>query len=396
MKENGHRARARHRAEILARLRPGRPASRGELVRETGLSAATVSRITRELVRGRVLREIPPAAPAVGRPLRGLEINAEAGAVAGVSFLYPAVRVVVLTLRGDPLAQSETPFDPRRGPDRLLAVLRSALRGLLRRPETRGGRLRGVGLALPGQWDRAAGISRTYPRVPGWHDVPLRRLLERWTGAPATLIGYAPALAVAEQARGPRPEPRNLLCVEVAENVALGVLANGEALEGASGNAGELGHVVVDPGGPRCYCGHRGCLETVATTIAAVELARRELPRPRPADYEALVRRATAGDPAAARLLARVGRALGAGLAVALNLLNPERLVLHGRFFAAGDIVLDPLRDGIRDNALASTWRSLAIERSSLGPAAAAHGAGLAAIRDALLRLTDGSRRPRP
>jgi N-acetylglucosamine repressor len=374
MKENdAPRSLAKHRAEVLARLRPGRPAYRNDLARETGLSPATVSRIARSLLRGRVLREVPAPSPAVGRPVRGLEINGDAGWVMGLSGLYPAVRVAALNLRGDILREEAMPFTPTIRADDLLALLKRTAKDVLRRSK----RFLGVGLALPGQWSRDEGVSIRYPRVPDWKDVPIRRLLEEWTGGPATLIGYAPALAVAEQARGGRAEPRNLLCVEVAENIALGVIANGAVLEGASGNAGELGHIVVDPRGPVCYCGNRGCLESYATGSAAAEEGKAST-------FDALLKRK---DEASTRILRKVGRALGAGLSTALNLFNPELLVLNGRFFDAEEVVLQPLRDALKEHAISSSLRGLRIERSAIGASAPALGAGLAAIREALVRL---------
>jgi predicted NBD/HSP70 family sugar kinase len=374
MKESdAPRSLAKHRAEVLARLRPGRPAFRNDLARETGLSPATVSRIARSLLRTRVLREVASDSSSVGRPVRGLEINGDAGWVLGLSGLYPAVRVAALNLRGDVLREDAAPYTPSKGAAGLLDLLRRTAKAALKRP----GRFRGVGLALPGQWSRDEGVSIRYPRLPDWKDIPIRRLLEEWTGGPATLIGYAPALAVAEQARGGRAEPRNLLCAEVAENIALGVIANGAVLEGASGNAGELGHIVVDPKGPLCYCGNRGCLESYATGSAAADEAKAP-------SFDALLKR---GDEASTRILRRVGGALGAGLATALNLFNPELLVLNGRFFEAGDLVLESLRDALKEHAIPSSLRGLRIERSVLGPSAPALGAGLAAIREALVRL---------
>jgi glucokinase len=302
----------------------------------------------------------------------------------GLSLLPPVLRTVVLDLRGGLLREDETPLELRSGASGVLKALRAAVERAVRRLPAGAGRFRGLGLALPGQWRRAEGVSATFPRLPDWKDVPLRRLLETWSGGPAALVGYAPALALAEQARGARVEPSNLLCVEVADNIALGVIANGRVLEGASGNAGELGHVVVDPRGRDCYCGRRGCLETVAVCGAAAEEARRLR---LPGGWTGLVRLARRGTPAALGVLRRTASALGAGLASALSLFNPELLVLNGRFFDAGDLVLEPLQAALRERALPSALRPLAVERSALGPAAPALGAGLAAIRDALVRL---------
>jgi predicted NBD/HSP70 family sugar kinase len=372
MKLNGFR----RRDELLAQLRPGRTHSRLELAEASGLSVATVSRITRDLVRRRILKEVAASRAALGRPTQGLELNGEAGRVLGVSLLYPALKWVVLDLRGDVVRRGEAPISWTKGAAGVLDPLKRAVRALARGER----RLSAVGLALPGQWDAARGVSVQYPRIPAWRDVPLRRHLESWAGVPATLIGYAPAMAVAEQSRRRPAEPRNLITIEVAENIAMGAIVNGAVLEGASGNAGELGHIPVDPEGPRCYCGSRGCLETRAT-CSAVTAAFRDR------SYEVAVRRAQDGDAGRTRLLGHAGRMLGTGLATALNLFNPEVVVLNGRFFDAGDLVTGPVRAAIERHAVPSTLKRLAIEQSALGPLAAPLGAGLAAIRDAVRRM---------
>ncbi|MFN3485100.1 MAG: ROK family protein [Planctomycetota bacterium] len=395
MRNNGE-VPSRHRLALLGAFRPGGPVTRQELARRTGLSLATVSRLTRELVRRRVLVEVPlPPSPA-GRPAQGLEVHPDRGSVLGISLLAPRARVVALDLSGRAFHEIEVPMSWNLGVEGILEPLRRALDGVRRRRT--GPPLAGVGAAVPGQWDRERGVSLQYPRIPEWKSVPLRRLLEEWTGVPASIMGYAPALALAEytqrSAPGRRPGggPDNLLAVEVAENIALGVVANGRVLEGASGNAGELGHITINPEGPVCYCGSRGCLETLATCAAAVEAAE-DLSRgvssdgTRPATFETLVHRAREGDAFAERLLARVARLLGVGLAAAVNLFNPEVLVLGGRFFEAGEIVLGPLRTALHEYALPNSTRRLALEPSSLGPRAPALGAGFAAIVAAVRRL---------
>lgn len=375
MKLNG----SRHRGELLSQLKPGRTHSRLELAASTGLSVATVSRITRDLVRRKVLLEVDAPRAALGRPTQGLELNGEGGRVLGISLLYPVLRVVVLNLRGEILKEAAEPLAWNRGPDGLLHPLRKAVRALRRGTP----RLSAVGLALPGQWDPSTGVSSMYPRVPKWRDVPLRKMLRQWAGVPSALIGYAPAMAVAEQSARAKAEPRNLVTVEVAEHIAMGAIVNGNVLQGVSGNAGELGHIPVDPSGPVCYCGARGCLESRATTLAVLEERR----GPREATFEDVVRRAREGDAPCARLLGRVGRMLGVGLATALNLFNPEILVLNGRFFDAGDFVSSPVRDAIREHAIPSSLKRLTIEHSTLGVRAAPLGAGLVAIREAVRQL---------
>jgi len=375
MKING----SRHRTELLAQLRPGRTHSRLELAASTGLSVATVSRITRDLVRRKVLLEVAAPRAALGRPTRGLELNGASGRVIGISLLPPVLRAVVLNLRGEILREASVPISWNRGTAGVLQPLQKAVRSLARGTP----RLAAVGLALPGQWEPGRGVSTKYPRIPEWRDVPIRRLLEEWARVPASLIGYAPSMAVAEQASRTGAEPRNLVTVEVAENIAMGAIVNGDILEGASGNAGELGHITVDPTGPICYCGAKGCLESRATTVAVLDEVRDR----RGLRYEDVVQLARDGDSYCARLLGRVARMVGIGLATALNLFNPEILVLNGRFFDAGELVSSPVRAAIQEHAIPSSLKRLVIEQSKLGLRAAPLGAGLVAIREAVRQL---------
>ncbi len=369
----------RHRRDVLAVFSPGRWSSRVEISRATGLSPATVSRITRELVRREVLVEISQPTRTPGRPSQGLRLNGASGTVLGVSLLYPRLRVVVLDLEGRILGRSSAPLSSAHGRSGILRPLEQAVRGALRTSRRRPP-LAAIGAALPGQWDPQAGVSLLFPRIPDWKDVPLRALLSDWTGAPATLIGHAPALALAEQSRRAGTEPRNLVTVEVAENIAMGAILNGSLLEGASGNAGELGHIAIESEGEICYCGARGCLEMKATCTAVLQQLRMT-------SYDEVVRRGSLGDPASTRALGRAARALGRGVATALSLFNPEVLVLNGRFFDAGDLVLGPLRAALREFAIPSSLKSLTLQQSVVGPDAAALGAGLAAVRGAVQLL---------
>lgn len=393
MKETNGRSLTKHRARILSTLRPRKPSSRAQLIVETGLSAATVSRITRELVRKKVLREVDGRRAAVGRPRRVLEINGSYGAVLGVSVLPPAARAVVVNLEGRVLHEAVCPLGWERGPAAILGALKRLVLSSFRNPPRGTPPLSAVGLAVPGQWDRDAGSWISFPRVTDWKTVPIRRHLEQWTGARTCLIGYASALAVAEQAHRAPDELRELLCIEVTDNIAMGVIVNDRVLEGASGNAGELGHITVDPSGPVCYCGNTGCLETLATCRTAVEAARQGeaamhvVGKGSALTYGRVVALAQGGDAFTMRLLGRVATTLGVGIAAAANLFNPELVVLNGPFFDAGELVLGPLRISIQNRAIHNTAKHVRIERSTLGPAAPALGAGMVAIRDALQRV---------
>ncbi len=382
---------ARHRALLLSELPPGTARSRKELSARTGLSPATVLRITRRLLQGKLLREAA-AAPrgGAGRPSPELEINARAGLVLALNPLAPLARALLLNLRGEVQRELVAPLDLRRGTDGVLSLLEGLVRKALRQVPAGHGRLLGVGVAVPGQWNKDEGISLTYPRLPDWREVPLRKLVEGWTRLPTQLIGHMSAMAVAEQAA--RGEVQELACIYVDDHLGLGVIANGRVLEGVSGNAGELGHTTLQPEGPVCYCGNTGCLEMLASCTAVLERmkdgeAAPSRGGPVPQSFEEVVALARGGHAFASRLLDRAATLLGIGVASAINLLNPRTVVLNGRFFDAEDLVLVPLRQSLKNRALPHTLGPVAIERSALGPRAGALGAGLLAIRRALHAL---------
>jgi predicted NBD/HSP70 family sugar kinase len=378
---------ARNRALILSHLTPGAARSRKDICAQTGLSPATVLRVTRQLLAGRILSESASAPrTGAGRPSSQLEISGRAGLVLGASLLGPTLRVLLLNLKGETLREYASPVHLRRGPEGVLSPLKGLLKKARRELPQNAGPLRGLGLAVPGQWDRKEGVSLTYPRLPEWKPVPLRALVEGWTGLPARLVGFTPALAVAEQAARAKDDFRDLVCVYADDHVGLGVLANGEALEGASGNAGEMGHMTVQPEGPLCYCGNTGCLEMFSSCAAVLEQAR-ESEGSGPRSFQDVAAMAGRGHAVAQRILGRAATFLGIGVASTLNLLNPQVVVLNGRFFDAGDLVLEPFRRSLLNRTLPNSLQPVAVERSTLGPKAGALGAGVLAIRQALREL---------
>jgi predicted NBD/HSP70 family sugar kinase len=263
---------------------------------------------------------------------------------------------------------------------------------ITRKPPRGAPPLMGIGLAIAGQYDRNTGTSLTYPRVGNWRNVPVREEVAAWVRAPVDVIGYMHGLALGERRHQPS-SARDLLCVDVEENVAMGVIANGKVLEGCTGNAGELGHVTIEPSGPLCHCGNQGCLEMLATCQAVEQRARSSaalndlFEDPGAVTYDRIVEMARAGHPFGARLLRQAASALGIGLATAVNLFNPERIVMSGRFFEAGDLVLGPLWDTVQTRAVPNSARRVKLARSELEGRGPALGAGWLAIGQVLKRV---------
>jgi glucokinase len=202
----------------------------------------------------------------------------------------------------------------------------------------------GIGVGVPGMVDMATGVTGDLPNLPGrWTDVPVGPLLAAATGQEVGLINDAKAFALAEHRLGAASSAETALCVTVGTGIGGAVIAHGKVLFGLGGAAGEIGHLVVQPEGPRCTCGNLGCVETLASGPAIVgETVRRivqgfatTLAGVSGGDLNAITPEVVAsaadeGDPVAMEIVDRAGGWLGLGLAGAIALIAPDVVVIGG------------------------------------------------------------------
>jgi glucokinase len=252
-----------------------------------------------------------------------------------------------------------TPADPGQ-----LVVGLLSLASSLRTPATVA-----AGVAVPGVVD-AVGGRAVYAANLGWRDVPLRALLSAELELPVVLEHDVRAAGVAEAAGG------ELYFVAIGTGIASAHVVDDRPWPGASGQAGELGHVPVHPGGESCACGQRGCLETYASASA---IARRYRAAGGTALSSAEIADVRDHDALAAAVWADAVRALGIALTWVTLVIDPPRIVIGGGLAQAGAALIDPLRD---DLAARLAWRSAPpVEAGRLGPGAARRGAAELARR---------------
>jgi glucokinase len=231
----------------------------------------------------------------------------------------------------------------------------------------------GVGIGCGGPMSWPAG--RVSPvNIPGWRDFPLRDLLvERFPGRPVRLLNDAICLAVAEHWQGAGRGVPDLLGMVVSTGVGGGLVLGNSVVAGRTGNAGHIGHVVVDPEGPICGCGGRGCLEAIARGPALVEWARGQ--GWRGVDGRALAESAGAGDEIALAAFARAGRALAFAIAGAATTLDLSLVVIGGGVASAGEVLFGPLREELAARARLDFVRDLRVVPAALGEQAGLIGA---------------------
>ena len=247
-----------------------------------------------------------------------------------------------------------------------------------------GGEAIGVGAA--GMVDFAAGVLRYAPNL-AWREIPLRDLLSERTGLPCVVDNDANVAAWGEYRFGAARGYRHVLAVTVGTGIGGGIVADGELLRGAHGFAAEIGHIIVEPDGPPCGCGNKGCWEQVASGRALGRLARAEVEREPAGRIAALAGGAQAsgrhvseaareGDPAAAAIFATVGRRLGEGIAGLVNILDPEVVIVGGGVAEEGAVLLEPAREAFLDAVEAPEHRpEVPILAATLGNDAGAIGA---------------------
>lgn len=363
-----------HRANLERVVRAVRLAgslTQAEIARSTGLSAATVSNIVRELKEGGTVEVTDTSAG--GRRARSVSLSGDAGIVIGVDFGHTHLRVAVGNLAHQVLAEESEPLDVDAswtdGFDRAEALVGRLVAGI----GVGMGKVIGVGLGVPGPIDVESGTLGSTAILPGWAGINPREELSRRLGVPVYVDNDANLGALGELVWGSGRGVKDLAYIKVASGVGAGLVMGGRIYRGPGGTAGEIGHITLDESGPVCRCGNRGCLETFAAARYVLPLLQGthgpEL------TMERVVELARGGDPGCRRVITDVGRHIGSGVASLCNLLNPSRVVLGGSLADAGELVLAPIRESVGRYAIPSAARQLSVLTGSLGGRAEVLGA---------------------
>lgn len=230
----------------------------------------------------------------------------------------------------------------------------------------------GVGLGVPGLFDPEAGTIELFPNLPGpWKGFSLRDEVAEGIGIPTAMINDARAFTLAEGTVGAGKDATIMLGITLGTGIGGGIMMHGRIHTGSFGIAGEFGHQTVEPHGPICGCGNRGCLESVAKGSAIARAAGVK-------NAEAAYAAAKAGDPAALKATHDASFYMAIGISNAVTLIGLDTVVLGGGIMSAGDLVLEPLRAAVRERVTLVPVDELRIVKAALGGKAGAIGAALA------------------
>jgi glucokinase-like ROK family protein len=245
--------------------------------------------------------------------------------------------------------------------------------------------LLGVGIGLAGIVDAENGILRQSP-IYGWQNVPLRDMLQGELNVPVYIENDVNTLTLTERWFGHGQGVDNFLTVTVGRGVGLGIVANGEFYRGQNGGAGELGHITIDPDGPLCACGKRGCLETYVGDPGLIRAAQESAMRGELSasihSMDELLELARKGDPAVLQIFSRAGRILGLGIANLISLFNPKKIIISGEGTRAGDFLFVPMQAAIQQNTMPGLFDPATVEIAPWGDDAWARGAAGLVLRE--------------
>ncbi|MEU7304903.1 ROK family transcriptional regulator [Streptomyces sp. NPDC007206] len=326
------------------------PLTRAEVGRRTQLSPAAVTKAVRPLMElGYLVEGVDEEArPSVGRPANLVWVDGGKALFIGIKVTGDELIAVLADLCCRVRLSRHVRLTGRE-PEAVVPALTTLVQELLTEADGFGVRVRGLGIAISGDVDRADGVVRYSPFLE-WRDVPLAEIVGTATGLPVTVDNDVRALTVAEHWFGAGVGLSDFALVTVGAGIGCGLVVHGRVVSGAHGVAGEIGHLALDPLGPLCHCGNRGCVEAIAADPAILRAVRAATGK-QVTDAAGALALAHGGDPCARAVYARAGEAIGKAIGFLVNIFGPGRVVISGEGLAAYDLFAEGIRDAFAASA---------------------------------------------
>jgi len=351
--------RDRNRERVVEVLRERGRISQADIARVTGLSRTTVHTLVSELKDSGVLHEVETGVPDFrgGRPAVLLMLRDSSQAVVGIDFGHSHVGVAVADIGHNVLAERRCDLDVSHDARAALDVAARMVDEVLAEAQVERKSVIGAGIGIPGPVDRTRGTAGSATILPGWIGVRIGDEMHDRLGVPVEIENDANLGALAELTWGAGRECSNFVYIKIATGIGAGLVIDGKLLRGATGTAGEIGHTSLDESGALCYCGNRGCLETVASGPAIIQLVgplAGELPT-----LARIVKLAVGGELRCHRAVSDAGHEIGIAIASLCNLMNPERVIVGGLLSRTGEVLLHPMRESIRRHTVQAAAETL-------------------------------------
>lgn len=364
------------------------PINRAAIAKRTDLSIPTIMSITDDLLENNVIRSIGKGESSGGKRPEMLEIIPERFYYIGVDIGRTAVRVVAINAVGEQIVSLQEPtgdpFPEKEFTSRLSSLVLQASEKLDANKEN----IMGVGIAMPGLIEYETGNVLFSPDF-SWRDVPLQEWLQEMLPFPVLVENANRALALNESyTTGDDEIAHTTFCVNLGYGIGAALVMGERLYVGASGTSGEIGHITVNKDGPLCKCGNRGCLEAVASGEAIARQARDAVSNGIQTQIEQAANgditridakmvfdAAKAGDYTAQLIVDLAAEYIGVGLAMAINVLDPDRIVLCGGLVKNGDFFLDKIHNSVQKHKMKQAGRHVIVSPGTKGEYSTANGA---------------------
>lgn len=386
------------RQVVLGLLRGNQPTSRPRVAEALAVSLPTAGSIVKQMLRAGLAIETGRSRSSGGRPAQLVQLNPDYAHAVGLTISSRVIQSMIVDMVGRVIWQGQ-PTTAASTPDQIMQQASDAVSTALDNASRAG--IRGVGVGVCGVVDGDSGVCRTFPQIRQWKDVPVADMLASRFRLPVAVYNEVQAATLAELHYGCGREADDLLYLHVGKGIGLGLVSQGQLLRGSHGHAGEIGHTVVDPKGPVCYCGNYGCLESLASPPAIVRDAAAAIRQGvtsdiAPNDAAALDRltvqdifaAAQRADRLACNLLTAAGEHVGGAVANVANIFNPKVLVLGGLLCGGPPMLVDAITRVFSSRLLPALVEGTAICTSQILENGCALGAATA-IFDRLLQQDD-------
>jgi len=359
-------------SKIFKAIHKQGPVSRIVLAEITGYSAGTVSNHVRTLIKKGFVVETNKGISSGGRKPVQLMINPDKAYIFSIEIEVNQVKIVMFDLEIKVVIKSIIPITDK---DSYMETLKQIFFEMDRMIEEKHLKLNdflGIGVAVPGLIDKVKGILEFAPNL-GWKNVPIAKIFKDKYGLPIVLNNEAKAAAIGE--RGSiYPKINNMVFVSINEGIGCGIFLNGKLYRGASGNAGEFGHITINTNGPVCHCGNRGCWEIFASENYIVNSYLKLPNRNRKLTKKEIYQLGKNGDKEVIEIFTETGRNIGIGLVNIINGLSPELLVIGGGIVEIKDFIYDEMIKKLEESALSVSYKKTEIKFSKLDSLAAVYG----------------------
>lgn len=377
-----------NKSDVLSIIRNRGPINRAEISKITGLSIPTIMKLADEFIRNGLVRETGKRASTGGKPPKLLKLISNSHYIVGVDVGTTHIEVIMMDLSASIVSKFVKPTKANAAPENVVSNIIHMIKVAIDQSNIDVQKILGIGIGIPGILDLANGKVLYSPDL-NWENVDIVLPIKREFGLPVMMDNVTRCMAVGEKLFGVGKQFGNFMCINLGYGIGSAVIIEDELYRGNTGTSGEFGHTTMEKDGPLCDCGNHGCLEALSSANAIAKAAKKEvLSRPslimdlaerdvNKIEAKTVFDAAKQGDALATEIVNAALNYLGTAIAGAINLLDPQAVILEGGMSRAGDILLSKVKQAVKQRQMKYTGSKTEILISQLEDAAAVGAAAL-------------------